>query len=72
MELIDVYIDISGEKHIYQRPEMLRLLRDCSDGKVNCIATQMHAYLAANMEELCYLIKFLNEMPYKIDIKDRF
>lgn len=68
MELIDVYIDITGGKHIYQRPEMLRLLRDCNDGKVNCIVTQTHAYLAANMEELCYLIKFLDEMPYKIDI----
>ena len=28
--LKDVYVDITGQKEISRRPEMLRLLRDCS------------------------------------------
>ena len=27
--LVDVYIDITGCKETYKRPEMLRLMRDC-------------------------------------------
>ena len=33
--LVDVYIDITGYKETAKRPEMLRLMRDCADGKVN-------------------------------------
>lgn len=35
--LVDVYIDITGYKETAKRPEMLRLMRDCADGKVNLI-----------------------------------
>lgn len=35
--LVDVYIDITGYKETYKRPEMLRLMRDCANGKVNLI-----------------------------------
>ena len=59
MDLVGVYVDITGQKDIKKRPEMLRLLKDCMDGKVNCIATQTKAYLAANNEEFFYLIFFL-------------
>lgn len=34
---MDVYIDITGYKETAKRPEMLRLMRDCADGKVNLI-----------------------------------
>lgn len=68
VELVDVYIDITGNKQIYRRREMVRLLRDCSQGKVNCIATQTKAYLAPNTEELCFLLFFLFHLKYRIDI----
>lgn len=68
MELVDVYIDITGQKQIYKRKEMLRLLRDCTLEKINCIATQTRAYLAANHEELCYLLYFLMSSPHRVDI----
>lgn len=48
-ELVDVYIDITGNKEIAKRPEMIRLMRDCADGKINLIATETKAYLAANV-----------------------
>lgn len=67
-KLCDVYIDITGKKSIAQRPEMLRLIRDCMLGKIDCIATQSKAYLAANMQEFCYLIKCLFDMKGGIDI----
>lgn len=57
LKLVDLYIDITGRKEIAHRPEMLRLLRDCTLGKIDCIATQTQAYLAANTQEFCYLIQ---------------
>lgn len=68
MRLMDVYIDITGNKEIRKRPEMLRLIRDCKEGKVNCIATQTRAYLAANNEEFFYLIHLLFGMDPPIEI----
>ena len=66
--LQDVYIDITGYKETYKRVEMLRLMRDCTLRKVDCIVTQTRAYLAANHEELCFLLYFLFELPVRIDI----
>lgn len=66
--LQDVYIDITGQKETYKRVEMLRLMRDCTLRKVDCIVTQTRAYLAANHEELCFLLYFLFELPTRIDI----
>lgn len=68
MVLHDVYIDITGNKNIYKRKEMVRLLKDCLDGKVDLISTPTRAYLAANSEHLCFLLKFLFDLPYRIDI----
>lgn len=68
MQLVDVYIDITGNKEIRKRPEMLRLIRDCRSGKINCIATQTRAYLAANNEEFFYLIHLLFGLNPPIEI----
>ena len=68
LKLVDLYIDITGRKEIAHRPEMLRLLRDCTLGKIDCIATQPQAYLAANTQEFCYLIKFVFCMTPEIEI----
>ena len=67
-ELVDVYIDITGKKHIYDREAMIRLLSDCKAGKVNTIVSQTRAYLAANHEEFCFLIHYLFELSEYIDI----
>lgn len=68
MRLADVYIDITGQKQIYKRPEMLRLLKDCAEGKVDCIASQTKGYLAADSKGLCYLLKYLFDLPGNIEI----
>ena len=49
-KLVGVYIDITGNKEIYKRPEMVHLLKDCKNGAVNLIFSQTRAYLAANTE----------------------
>lgn len=67
-QLFDVYIDITGDKRIIKRPGMLRLMRDCAEGKVNLVATQTKAYLAANAREFCYLLYFLFHLNHKVDI----
>ena len=68
MELVDVYIDITGNKNIWKRPGMLQLIKDCKNKKVNCIATQTKAYLAANTEDFFFLIYYLFTMPNRIDL----
>lgn len=67
-KIVDVYIDITGKKSIAKRPEMIRLIKACMQGEVNCIVTQTKAYLAANMQEFCYLLKLLFEFNSRIDI----
>lgn len=68
MKLCAVYIDITGQKCIKKRPEMLRLIRDCMNGRINCIATQTSAYLAADNEEFFYLIYLLFHLNPPIHI----
>ena len=68
MHLVDVYIDITGQKKICKRPQMLRLIRDCQQQKINCIAAQTKAYLAANSQEFCYLLHYLFSFPQHIEI----
>lgn len=66
--LFRVYIDITGKKETYKRTEMVKLLKDCQFGRVDCIFAQTKAYFAANTREFCYLIKFLFSMHHRIDI----
>lgn len=66
--LFDVYIDITGQKNIRKRPEMIRLLKDCTDGKIDIIATQTRAYLAANNAEFCCLLHYLFHLSHKVEI----
>lgn len=68
MQLVGVYIDVTGHKETYKRPEMVRLLRDIYDGKINMIYSRTSAYIAANVNELCMLMMFLFEMNKPIDI----
>ena len=61
--LVGVYIDITGNKEIYKRPEMVHLLKDCKKGAVNLIFSQTRAYLAANTCDFCFLLKYLFDIP---------
>jgi len=66
-ELVDVYIDITGQKEIYRRPEMLRLISDCLKGRIDVIFSQTKAYIAANPKEFFFLIKYLFDQENVID-----
>ncbi|MCD8013522.1 MAG: hypothetical protein LUG99_10155 [Lachnospiraceae bacterium] len=66
--VVGVYIDITGQKLIPKRPEMVRLLKDCTLGKINCIEAQTKGYFAANTQELCFLLKYIFDLPYQIDL----
>ena len=66
--LVDVYVDITGNKEIRRRSEMVRLLGDCMAGKVDLIYSQTKAYFAANTKEFCFLIKFLFELDHRVDL----
>lgn len=67
-ELEDVYIDITGYKETKKRPEMLRLMRDCADGKINLIVAETKAYLAANTREFCYWLHFIFHLDKRVEI----
>lgn len=64
----DVYIDITGYKETAKRPEMLRLMRDCADGKVNLIFAETKGYLSANTREFCYWLHFIFNLKERVDI----
>ena len=66
--LIGVYIDITGNKEIYKRPEMVHLLKNCKNGVVNLVFSQTRAYLAANTCDFCFLLKYLFDLPMRVDI----
>lgn len=67
-DLVDVYIDITGYKETAKRPEMLRLMRDCVDGKINLIVAETKGYLAANTQELSYWLHFIFNLDHRVDI----
>ena len=67
-ELVDVFIDITGYKETSKRPEMLRLMRDCADGKINLIFAETKGYLAANTREFCYWLNFIFNLNDRVDI----
>lgn len=68
MELVDVYIDITGQKQICKRPEMLRLINDVQLGKIDCITVQTKGYIAANTLEFCFLLQMLWEINPDLEI----
>ena len=68
MTLQNVYIDITGNKNIWKRPGMMQLIKDCKEKKINCIATQTKAYLAANTEDFFFIIYYLFTLPNRIDL----
>lgn len=63
-------MDITGSRRTAGRREMVRLLKDCADGKVQCIAAQTRGYLAANTQEFCYLVKLLFDMGVHLITED--
>ena len=54
--------------YIYKRPEMVHLLQDCKKGIVNLIFSQTRAYLAANTCDFCFLLKYLFDIPMRVDV----
>lgn len=76
-ELVGVYVDITGNRDIYRRKEMMRLIKACVDGKVDCIAAQTKGYLAANLRDFSYLFKYLMDtgngrIDFMTEDKDEF
>ena len=69
--LVGVYIDITGNKEIYKRPEMVHLLKDCKKGAVNLIFSQTRAYLAANTCDFCFLLKYEQIEDRSMNLKCR-
>lgn len=67
-ELAHVYVDITGQKTITKRQEMIRLLKLCIYAEVDIIDVPTKAYLAANMEKFCFLLHFLFSLNHRVDI----
>ena len=63
-----VYVEITGNKNIAKRPQMLRLLKACKAHEIDVIATQTKAYLAASSEEFFFLLLYLFTLPNRVDI----
>lgn len=67
-ELVHVYVDITGQKTISKRKKMTQLMKRCINFEVDIIDVPTKAYLAANMEEFCFLLHFLFSLDHRVDI----
>ena len=69
-ETASYYLDICHQSDISQRPQLVRLLRNCVDGKVDIVVMDYTQRVAKNMMELIYLLYFLLhvEKPPEISI----
>ena len=67
MEFVDVYVDVTGHKETYKRPEMIRLINDFMNDRINFIYARTSGYIAANAHELCMLMEFLFEQNKEIN-----
>ena len=69
-ETVSYYLDICHQSDITQRPQMLRLLRNCMDGKVDLVVMDYPERVAENMKELIFILYFLLhlEKPPEISI----
>ena len=47
---------------------MVHLLKDCKNGSINLIFSQTRAYFAANTCAFCFLLKYLFDLPMRVDI----
>ena len=70
METASYYLDICHRSDISQRPQLVQLLRNCVDGKVDLVVMDYPQRVAKNMMELIYLLYFLLhvEKPPEISI----
>ena len=59
-KLVGVYIDITGNKEIYKRPEMVHLLKDCKNGSINLIFSQTREGMKLRKTQLSYRLKKMN------------
>ena len=69
-ETASYYLDICHQSDISQRPQLVRLLRNCVDGKVDIVVMDYPQRVANNMMELIFLLYFLLhvEKPPEISI----
>ena len=58
-ETASYYLDICHQSDISQRPQLVRLLRNCVDGKVDLVVMDDPERVAASMNELFFLLYFL-------------
>lgn len=58
-ETASYYLDICHQSDISQRPQLVRLLRNCVDGKVDIVVMDYPQRVANNMMELIFLLYFL-------------
>lgn len=67
MELVDVYVDVTGHKETYKRPEMVRLLKDITEGKVNMIySAPVATSQLMSMNCVCLWSFYLSKMKWSI------
>lgn len=71
-ELVDIYADegISGTD-MEKRSELMRLLRDCSLGKIDRVICKSLSRFARNTEELLYMIRMLKGFGVSIYFEDK-
>lgn len=67
-ELIGVFVDITGQKSITKRTEMIKVIAMAMRGEIDVVSVQTSAYIAANMEELCFWLYLILTLEHRVDV----
>lgn len=62
------YIDICGRTEITMCPQMLRLLRDCRNGKIDLVFAESITYVAPRMIDVIFWLYYLLHLNHKVEI----
>lgn len=65
----DFYIDICSRTETAECPQMIRLIRDCMIGKIDCVFAESIMRIAPNMISALFWLYYLLHLDHKIEIE---
>lgn len=65
----DFYIDICSRTETVECPQMIRLIRDCMMGEIDCVFVESIMRIAPNMISALFWLYYLLHLDHKIEIE---
>ena len=65
---VEYYADCCERLELIRCPQMLKLLRDCVDGRVNLVISETKFRITKNIPNLIFWLDFLLHLENKVDV----